>query len=160
MDFAKLDLRNTSEEKYWVHLRLGDTLLFSDMDNKEGACRVQVAAASSNEVKASLKAALREADQVNRVADLLAQEENTTKRDKYSERLVKLDRSLDETLTRFLMAAVKDWENIEFDGAPLKFSQDSLAELSKIGAPLHRMANEIASDLAKAQSPFTKAANG
>lgn len=159
MDFAQLDLRNASTKEYWVHLRIGDTLLYSDMDKQEKPCKVKMAATTSVEVKAALKTTLREADQVERVSNLLAQEDNNAKREKLKDRLIKLDKALDETLENFLNIAVKDWQNIEYDGKPFIFSSDNLAQLSKVGAPLHRMASEIAQDTSKAQSPFIKAVN-
>ena len=32
MDFDLLDLREAADKEYWVQLRMGDTLLFADMD--------------------------------------------------------------------------------------------------------------------------------
>lgn len=159
MDFAKLDLRTKANEEHWVQLRMGDTLLFADMDKQEGPCRVKIAAIANDKVKAALKVVMRLGDQTERLSASLASEQNKSKRESIIARLDQIEKEAETAFEQFITISVKDWENIEAAGKPLAFSEDALADFAKPGAPLFRMANEIAQEAAKAQSPFTKAAS-
>lgn len=158
MDFSKLDLRKAEDEEHWIHLRLGDNLLFMDDKKREGPCRVKTASIANIDAKNALKAVTRLAGEMQLVSQKLADESNTANRDRIKKRLDALDIEAEESFSRFLSVAVKDWENIQQDGKPLEFSTEVLADLSKPNAPLFRMASEIAADMAKAQDVFTNAA--
>lgn len=156
MDFDQLDLRTAAGKEYWVHLRLGDTLLYLDMDKEQKPCRVKVASSVEPGVEDATKAVMRVGRMFQAAESALATA-NRDQRAGLEKRLDQLERESEKALTAFLMKAVKGWENIEQGGKELKFSPEALEDISQPKGPLYRMAASIAEDSAKAQNPFTNA---
>ena len=156
MDFDRLDLREAADNQYWVHLRMGETLLFADMDKQERPCRVKVASVASPDVEASMKAVTRAGSQYSAVEGQMAlANRNQTK--ELENKLNGLEREAEKALTHFLVTSVKGWENIEKGGKPLEYSLDALKNMAAPKAPLYRLATTLAQDAAGAQSPFVEA---
>ncbi|MEW4469003.1 hypothetical protein AB1K62_14345 [Parasphingorhabdus sp. JC815] len=156
MDFDLLDLRTAAGKEYWVHLRLGNTLLYLDMDKEEKPCRVKVASSVEPGVEDATKAVMRAGRMFQAAEDALSIA-NRDNRAALEKRLDQLERESEKCLTAFLVKAIKGWENIEQGGKELKFSPEALEDLAQPKGPLFRMAATIAEDSAKAQSPFAKA---
>lgn len=153
MDFAKLDLRAAAEQETWVHLRVGDILLYADDDKQERPCRVKVASVANPAVEEALDAAqlASEAAFKARAAFHVA---NRSDRAGAEKRLKDAQERSTKLISAFLVTAIVDWENIESGGKVLEFSKAALADLCEAKAPLFRMANEIMEDMAKLASPF------
>lgn len=158
MDFDLLDLREAASKEYWLHLRLGETLLFADMDKQERPCRVKVASIAEPDVEDAMKAVTRAGTLYRGVEAQLAQAANRQQRQAVEKRLADAEREAERALSRFLMTAIRDWENIEKGGKALPFSADALKDMAQPKAPLYRMASQIAEDAASAQSPFAESA--
>jgi len=157
MDFDILDLRGAAGKEYWVHLRVGDRLLYADMENQERPCRVLVASIADPEVEEALKAVTR-SGRLYRSVETALGEANRQQRKALEARLEAIERESEKALTRFLTTAIRGWENIERGGKPLPFSQEALADLAEPKAPLFRLAATIAEDAASAQDPFSEPA--
>lgn len=160
MDFDLLDLRQTAEKEYWVHLRLGDTLLYADMDKQEGPCRVKVASISNPDIEAQLKAVNRVATRFSHAEAEFAGAKDRQARLATEKRLDSIDAEAEKIFSNFLCEIILDWENIQKGGNTLPFSADALKDMSAKGGPLFRMASTIAGDAIKAQSPFIVAESG
>jgi hypothetical protein len=156
MDFDALDLRKAADKEYWVHLRRGETLLYKDMEAREGPCRVKVASIAKPGVDDAIKA-------VTRAGRMLGQGEgqlisaNRQQRAELEKRLAEIEGMAEAAIKRFLMTAVLDWENIVAGGKDIPFSRDTLDDMSDKGGPFHVLGLDIAEDVAAAMSPFGKA---
>lgn len=157
MDLDLLDLRQAAEREYWVHLRLGNTKLYSNMDDMEGPCRVKVASVANPEVERQITAVERVGKRFSHAEFEYSSAKDGQVRKALEKRLDLIDSEASKLFSKFLQTIVLDWENLEKDGKPLPFSPEALADLSEKGAPLFRMATEIAEDAGKAQHPFTQA---
>lgn len=159
MDIDAFDLREAATREYWLQLRMGDRLLFCDMEKQERPLRVKVASVAKQGVEDAVKA-------VTRLGRMMASAEaqlvnaNRQQRAELEKRLDEIERSTEKAIARFLTTAILDWENVERGGKPLPYSKDALADLSEKGAPLYRMAFEIAEDAGAAMNPFGSAASG
>lgn len=157
MDFAKLDLRAAAEQETWVHLRVGDILLYADDEKQEHPCRVKVASVANPDVEKALKAGMRAARAVAAAETQLA----TANRQQCAElekRLDVMERQMEKALQLFLATAILDWENIEFDGNDLPFSKQALADMSEPRGPFSRLASAIMEDMGNLANPFGKPA--
>lgn len=157
MDIGQFDLREAADQEYWIQLRVGDRLLFNDMKKQESPLRVKVASVAKPGVEDAVKSVTRAARMAHTVEAQLAVA-NRQQKVALETRLDEIERTTEKALTRFLLTAVLDWENIERGKEALPFSKDALAELSEKGAPLYRMAMAIAEDVAVAMDPFSGAA--
>lgn len=158
MDFDSLDLRSAGDAEHWLHLRYGDTKLYSDMDKREGPCRVRVASPASENVEPVLKTVQRA---MNRQATLASQAASATNRDQRRAAEGQLDsaeKDAENAVRTFLRLVILDWENIEKGGKELKFSKDALADMTEPKAPLSRLVATIVEDMGKLHDPFTEAA--
>lgn len=155
MDFDLLDLREAADKEYWVHLRMGDTLLYADKDQQR-PCRVKVASIAELGVEDAMKA-------VSRVGTMSANLEaqlagaNRQQRAGVEQRLDQAEREAEKCLTQFLVKTIRGWENIEKGGKELPFSDEALKDMAQVKAPLYRLAANIATDMGEAQSPFAQA---
>lgn len=156
MDFSSLDLREAADKEYWVHLRLGDVLLYAD-DAKEKPCRVKVGSIADPEIEQAAKAVTRSGNASATVEAQLANAANRDKRREIESRLDDIERQAEKAVVRFLMCSIKGWENIEKGGKPLEFSSEALKDMSQPKAPLFRLALTLAEDMGKVQSPFSQA---
>ena len=156
MDFDLLDLREAAGNEYWVQLRMGDTLLFADMDKQQGPCRVLVASMAEPGVEDAAKAVSRAGTMYRAIEAQLAVAPNREQRRAVEKRLADLDREAEKCISNFLLKTVRGWENINKGGEPLAFSDEALKDMAQPKAPLFRMATAIAEDAATAQSPFSE----
>lgn len=154
MDFDLLDLREAADKEYWVQLRMGDTLLFADMDKQQGPCRVLVASMAEPGVEDAAKAIARAGALYGAIEAQLAVAPNREQRRAVEKRMAELDREAEKCISNYLLKAVRGWDNIEKGGEPLPFSDEALKDMAQPKAPLFRMASAIAKDAAAAQSPF------
>ena len=159
MDFAKLDLRAAAEQETWVHLRVGDILLYADDDKQERPCRVKVASVANEVVERSLKTGIRIAKAVAAAEAQLATA-NRQQSAELEKRLDALEKHMDKAQKDFLLTAILDWENIEIDGKVVEFSKATLSDLSEPKAPFARLAKAIMEDMGDLASPFSRLANG
>jgi hypothetical protein len=160
MDFDLIDLREAASKEYWVQLRFGDTLLFSDMEKQERPCRVKVASISEPGVEEASKAVTRAGNMYRALEAQLAGVANRQQRQTIEKRFAEVEREAEKALTDFLVKTVIDWENIDKGGKPLDFSHDALKDMAQPKAPLFRMASAIAEDAANAQNPFIESGEG
>ena len=158
MDFDLLDLREAAGKEYWVQLRLGDTLLFADMEKQERPCRVKVASAAEPKVEEAMKAVTRAGSLYRSIEAQVALAPNRQQRQALEKRLEEAEKEAEKALTRFLVVSIRDWENIQKGGEPLKFSDEALKDMAQPKAPLFRIAASLAEDAASAQSPFSESA--
>lgn len=153
MDFAKLDLRAAANQETWVHLRVGDNLLYADDEKQERPCRVKVASVANPAVEDALEAA-----QLANEAGLKmrAQYHASNRSDRLGaeKRLKDASQRANKLISAFLVCSIVDWENIEVGGGLLAFSKDALADMCEAKAPFFRMASEIMEDMGKLASPF------
>jgi len=159
MDFAKLDLRSAAGSESWLHLRVGEQYLYLDDEAQIGPCRVKVASVADP----SVERALTIAERAGHSASALRFDYSRANRQQKAEMEGKLDaaeKAATKAVAELLITAIRDWENIHFDGKPLEFSADALADLCQPKAPFFRMSGEIMEDMAKLASPFGKPANG
>ena len=157
MNIDQFDLRATETREYWIQLRVGDKLLFCDMEKSERPLRVKVASIAKQGVEDAIKAVTRAGRMMNAAEAQLVQA-NRQQRVELEKRMDEIERTSEGALTRFLTTAIVDWDNLERDGKLLPYSKEALDDLSAKGAPLYRMALEIAGDAAIAMDPFTVAA--
>lgn len=155
MDFDLLDLREAADKEYWVQLRMGDTLLFADMEKQERPCRVLVASMAEPGVEEATKAVSRAGTMYRSLEAQLAAAANREQRRAIEKRLGEVDREAEKCITNFLMRSVRQWENIVKGSDPLPFSDEALKDMAQPKAPLFRMASAIAEDAANAQNPFS-----
>lgn len=153
MDFAKLDLRAAAEQEHWLHLRVGDTLLYNDDDGTP--CRVKVRSVANDEVERALKVGTRAARAVATAENQLATA-NRQQKAEIEPRLDALEKQMEKALQAFLATAIVDWENIKVGGKPVPFSKDALADMSEPKAPLARLAPAIMDDMGNLANPFGK----
>lgn len=157
MDFDLLDLREASEKRYWIGLRLGNTLLFRDMKKQEGPCRVQVKSPAEAQVEEALKAITRAGNRESLLASQLASAPNRDERRAIESRLDDAERDAQKAIKRFLTTVICDWENIERGGKIVPFSDEALQDMAEPKGPLFRLAIAISQDMVKAIDPFTEA---
>ena len=160
MDFAKLDLRRTAEDEYWLHLRAGTMLFYADEATKQRPSEVQILSPSSPEVEGLLKS-------IERVGKLFARTEMSLvgssaaqARRETERQLDALDKEAEALLTRFLVQSIRNWRNIMVDGEELPFTQENLLDMAQPKAPLFRLAQFIAEDAGRALDPFSVPAGG
>ncbi|MAH32275.1 MAG: hypothetical protein CMG78_09595 [Marinobacter sp.] len=156
MDFDLLDLREAADKEYWVQLRMGDTLLFADMDKQERPCRVKVASIAEPGVEDATKAVGRVGNLYRTVEVQLANASNRDQRRAAEKRLVEVEREAEKCLTTFLVKTIRGWENLVKGGELLPFSAEALLDMAQPKAPLFRMASAIAEDAMSAQNPFSR----
>ena len=155
MDFGKLDLRAAADQEHWLHLRVGDTLLYLDEEKQEGPCRVKVRSVANDEVERALKVGTRAARAVATAESQLATA-NRQQKGEIEPRLDALEKQLEKALQAFLTTAIVDWENIQVGGKSLPFSKEALADMSEPKAPFARLATAIMDDMGNLASPFGK----
>lgn len=152
MDFAKLDLRETADNQFWVHLRVNDVYLYAGEGN-EKPCRVRVASITDPGVETALKAVER-AGRSSAAFESQLSTANREQRKALESRADAAEVAAQRCITQFLTTVVKDWENIEIDGKPLEFSQEALVDMSQPKAPMFRLATAISKDMAELYDPF------
>lgn len=156
MDFSKLDLREAAGRQDWVHLRVGDTLLFADEDKQERPCRVKAASVTEPGVEGALKAM----ERAGRKSESLEAQLITANREQKKEVERQADeaaRASEKAISAFLRLVIVGWENIEVSGKEVEFNADALHDLTEPKAPLFRLAPTISKDLAALYNPFSKA---
>jgi len=143
MDFASLDLRAASERGSWVHLHLRGEPLGS-----EGKpCRLRIRGMGSRAVMDAFK-------KVERVQALRSDRMARTS-DRDAEGVIaKFQSDLEAAMGELVIAAVAEWENIEWDVKPLELNSENVLKLCGPGTLFFSQVNEA---IAEEQRLFTTA---
>lgn len=143
MDFSTLDLRAASERGSWVRF----TYRGEPMGTDEKPSRVRVLGMGS-------KAVLDAFRRVERVQALQADRLNRAKDTDKDAVLAASQASLEEAMAALVVAAVAEWQNVEWDGKPLELTSENVL---KICGPGTLFFGQVNSAIAEEHRLFTKA---
>lgn len=146
MDFADLDLKAASEKGSWVHLSYGGEPIFSD-EAKEKPSRVRIKGMGSEGVMSAFR-------KVDRIETLM-RDRLTRSNDRAAEGVIaKSQADLQDAMADLIVAAVSEWENINYGGEPLPFTRENVLKICGPGTLFFRQVNEA---IAEEQRLFTGA---
>jgi len=118
MDFAKLDLRAASERGSWVHLHYRGEPIGGD----EKPSRIKVRGMGARAVMEAFR-------RVERVTALRAERMARTSDRDADGVLMKFQSDLEDAMVELVVAAVSDWENIEWEGKPLELTRENVLKI-------------------------------
>jgi hypothetical protein len=118
MDFAKLDLRAASERGSWVHLHYRD----EPIGGEGKPSRLRVRGMGSRTVMDAFR-------KVERVQALRAERMARTADRDADNILAKFQMELEDAMADLIVAAVAEWENIEWEGKSLDLNRDNVLKI-------------------------------
>lgn len=149
MDFAKLDLKSASEQGSWVQLEHDKAPLFldDDADTPVKPCQLHIRGMVEKGVMEACKSVTR--------LQTLMQDRLARASDKDAEGVLKgFDAKVQSATEEMIVAAVDDWQNIQWDGEPLEFNRENLL---KICGPRTLFFAQVSAAILEHKRLFTKA---
>jgi hypothetical protein len=135
MDFATLDLKAASERGSWVHLHYrGEPLGGEDKPS-----RLKVRGMGASAVMDAYR-------KVERVTALRAERMARTADKDADAVLAKSQGDLEAAMAELIVAAVAEWENIEWEGKPLALTADNVLKLCGPGTLFFGQVNDAISE--------------
>jgi hypothetical protein len=124
MDFGKLDLRRASEQGSWVHLKYDDKPLYADDGKKKKPSRVRCRGMAAEAVMQAFRTMERieinRGHQMSKVNDVDAV-------------LKQFQTDIIAARDALIVAAVYEWENIDYDGKPFECKPENVLTICGSG---------------------------
>lgn len=145
MDFAKLDLRAASERGSWVRLSYNGEALGTD----DKPARVKVRGMGAPGVMEAFR-------KVERIQALRQDRLGRSKASEADAVIAKSQADVVEAMGDLVVAAVAEWQNIEWDGKALDCTPENVLRIAGPGTLFFGQVNEA---IAEAHRLFTEADN-
>jgi hypothetical protein len=135
MDFAQLDLRAASERGSWVHLHYRG----EPIGGEDKPSRLRVRGMGSRAVMDAFR-------KVERVTALRAERMARTADKDADSVLIKFQSELESAMADLVVAAVAEWENIEWEGKPLELNSENVLKICGPGTLFFGQVNAAISE--------------
>jgi hypothetical protein len=135
MDFAKLDLKAASERGSWVHLQYRG----EPIGGEDKPSRLRVRGMGSRAVMDAFR-------KVERVQALRAERMMRTADRDADKVLSKFQVELEDAMAELIVAAVAEWENIEWEGKPLELNAENAIKICGPGTLFFAQVNNAISE--------------
>lgn len=144
MDLSRFDLKTASEKGSWVTLEYDG----QPLGDEGKPCQLHIRGIGDPKVMAACKTVLR--------VQAAMQDRLARSSDKDVDRVLKTHEvKLEDANEAMLIAAIDDWQNVEWDGEPLTFNNDNLLKICGKGTLFYK---QVTTAILEEKRLFTNAA--